>query len=264
MSAAYAYDACTTHARLTPVRRRFGYRLFMLYLDVDRVADAQTRLFSHNRPNIFSFRDNDHGDGSGAPLRAWAESALREAGVDLNGGEIRLLTFPRMLGYVFNPLSIFFGFNRAGALKGVIYEVRNTFGEKHSYVFAVNDNALPHRHAAPKRFHVSPFMDVHGEYRFAIAPPEELLSLTIDNVAGGALEHRATLAGKRVALSDWRLLRVLFGLPFMTLGVSAAIHWQAVKIWAAGIGYRAKPAAPEAPLTIGGGVNTVLSSTKIS
>jgi DUF1365 family protein len=236
----------------------------MLYVDIDRIERAQTRLFSYNRPNLFSFRDRDHGDRSGAPLRAWVEGALREVDVELNGGEIRLLTFPRMLGYVFNPLSIFLGFNSAGALKGVIYEVNNTFGETHAYVFAVNDNALTHRHSAAKRFHVSPFKDVHGEYHFEIAAPEEMLSVTIDNVCDGKLEHRATLSGKRVTMTDWRLLRVLFELPFMTLGVIAAIHWQAIKIWAAGIRYRPKPSPPEARFTVGQPTRVVSSSTKVS
>src|SRR5262249_55068057 len=158
---------------------------------------AQTRLFSYNRFNLFSFVDKDHGDRSGAPLRAWCEGAFATAGVDLGGGEIRLLALPRMLGFVFNPLSIFFGYDRAGAMRGIIYEVNNTFGETHSYAFAIEARQTQKRHAAQKRFHVSPFFDMQGRYEFILPAPGETLKLTIENWAGETLEHRASLTGRR-------------------------------------------------------------------
>jgi DUF1365 family protein len=241
---AWAYQARTAHARFAPVRRQFAYRLFSLFVDIDRVAAAQTRLFSYNRTNLFSFMDKDHGDRSGAPLRAWCERTFARAGVDLDGGEIRLLALPRVLGFVFNPLSVFFGYDRAGALVGIIYEVNNTFGETHSYAFAVDDRQGQQRHVAQKRFHVSPFFDVRGRYEFVLPAPGETLALTIENWTGETLEHRASLTGARAPLDDRRLLRAFFALPFMTIGVVAAIHWQALKIWAAGIAYRPKPKAP--------------------
>jgi uncharacterized protein len=246
---AWAYDALTTHVRYTPIKRAFAYRLFSLLLDIDRVGEVQTRLFSYNRANLFSFHDRDHGDRSGAPLRPWAERMFHEAGVEVTGA-IRLLAFPRILGFVFNPLSIFFGFDKADQLQGVIYEVNNTFGETHSYVFGVDEAEGLHRHEAAKRFHVSPFLDVHGAYKFSVSCPGDRFSLVVDNVAGGGIEHRATLIARKVALTDGRLLRVFLTLPLMTIGVVAAIHWQALKIWLAGIAYRPKPAPPALPLTI--------------
>jgi hypothetical protein len=249
---AWGYEGRTTHVRFAPVRRAFAYRLFWLYLDIDRIADAQTRLFSYNRPNLFSFFDRDHGDRSGAGLRLWCERTFAEAGVLLEGGPIRLLTFPRMFGHVFNPLSIFFGFDGVGALKGVIYEVNNTFGETHSYAFAISEAHPLMGHDAAKRFHVSPFLDVEGCYRFALQPPGERVGLSVENWAGDALTHRATLAGRRAPLTDAALLRVLAALPFMTLGVVAAIHWQALRIWRAGVGYRPKPSPPAERVSFAG------------
>lgn len=242
---AWAYDAQTTHVRFAPIRRRFSYRLFSLFIDVDRAAEARTRLFSYNRFNLFSFMDKDHGDRSGAPLRAWCEQTFAKAGVDPRGGEIRLLALPRVLGFVFNPLSVFFGYDRAGALRGIIYEVNNTFGETHSYVFAVDQELS----IAEKRFHVSPFLDVRGHYEFQLPAPDETLALTIENWTDDTLEHRATLMGRRAPLTDRRLLQAFFALPFMTLGVVAAIHWQALKIWLSRVAYRPKPEPPIDPFS---------------
>jgi uncharacterized protein len=242
---AIGYLGRTTHERLAPFRRRFSYRVFTLYLDVDHIADAARGilLLSHNRFNLFSFRDKDHGDRSGAGLRPWAEAAFASAGLDMEGGAIRLLCFPRILGYAFKPLSVFFGFGPDGALRGIIYEVNNTFGETHSYVAPANAGARL-RHVAAKAFHVSPFLDVRGDYHFLVGAPEEAMSLTVRNVVDGESEHIATLTGKRVAVTDWRLLAVFASLPFMTLKVIAAIHWQALFIWARGARYRPKPPPP--------------------
>jgi hypothetical protein len=174
-------------------------------------------------------------------LRAWVEAAFAAHDIQLDGGAVRLLAFPRLFGYVFNPLSVFFGYGPDGRLRGLLFEVNNTFGETHSYV-------APYRGGedliAPKRFHVSPFFDVTGEYRFRVAAPDERLSLKIDNLAGGARTHLATLKGKRRALSSGALLAALLGAPLMTLKVIAAIHWEALHLWRRGARYRPKPTPP--------------------
>ncbi|HWA21179.1 MAG TPA: DUF1365 domain-containing protein [Caulobacterales bacterium] len=245
----WAYFARTTHQRSAPKGRRFVYKLFYLFLDIDGIGEAAaaTKLFAYNRPGLFSFYDRDHGDGSDASLRAWAEKALNEAGVDLNGGRIMLLALPRILGFVFNPLSVFFGYDQDDRLQGVLYEVRNTFGESHVYAAPAHQGAS--RQNAPKALHVSPFFAVRGSYSFALQAPDERLSLTVQNIVDGRVEHIATLTGARAALSDRSLLAAFLMLPLMTIGVVAAIHWQALKLWLRGARYHKKPAAPTASVS---------------
>jgi hypothetical protein len=248
---AWGYDARTVHIRFTPFVRRFSYSVFQLLLDVDRIGEAAKGLWSfrYNRAGLFSFFDKDHGDRSGAPLRAWAEAVFKKAGIALDGGAIRLLCFPRVLGYVFNPISVFFGYGPDGALRGVIYEVNNTFGETHSYV-AHTDGEGPQKHGAEKLLHVSPFFDVVGAYAFTIRAPEAQFSLVIENMVDGARTHLATLKGQRRPLTDGRLLAWFFTMPLMTLKVVAGIHWEALFLWMKGAGYRRKPAPPRAPFSV--------------
>ena len=240
-----AYLARTTHRRFKPRPHAFAYSVFYLCLDIDRAEEdlARARLISHNKFNLFSFFDADHGDRSGAPLRSWAQDAFAGVGVNLGGGRIMLLALPRVLGFVFNPLSIFFGFGPDGALRGVLYEVRNTFGESHTYAAPAAATGMQRQHAA-KVFHVSPFFDVHGEYRFAIREPTDTFALKIENRLGGELEHVATLDGARRELTDAALIAAFFRLPLMTFGVVAAIHWQAFQLWLKGARYRRKPPPP--------------------
>lgn len=245
LAPAFAYAGRTVHIRFTPFERRFSYRLSQILIDIDRVAEAARglKLFSYNRPNLTAFYDKDHGDRSGAPLRPWAEAALAEAGVRLDGGPIRLLTFPRIFNYVFNPISVYFGHGPDEALRGVLFEVNNTFGDTHTYAAAY----APHTDLmAAKRLHVSPFFDVAGGYRFRLGPPGASFSLTIENIVAGARTHLATLRAKREPLTDARLARAAAALPFMTAKVTAAIHWQALHLWLKGAGYRSRPAAPRA------------------
>lgn len=245
------YDAMTAHVRFAPFQRRFAYKLAQILIDVDQPREAARglSLLGVERFSLFSFYNKDHGDRSGATLRPWVEAALAKAGVQLDGGPIRLLCFPRVLGYVFNPLSIFFGYGPDGRLRGVIYEVNNTFGETHSYVAVANGDEL-HAHNSPKRFHVSPFMDVKGEYRFRLSPPGEAFYLFVENHIDGARAHVATLIGRKHAVTDRWLLGVFARLPMMTLQVIAGIHWEALWIWRRGAGYRDKPTPPQSPHSI--------------
>lgn len=241
------YDLRTTHVRHQPFERAFRYRLFQILFDIDALpALAQRlRLFSYNRPNLFAFFDRDHGVGDGSPLRPWVERMLAEVDVRLDGGPIRLLCFPRVAGYVFNPLSVFFGYGPDGALRGVVYEVDNTFGETHAYAAPMAGG----RHAADKRFHVSPFFDVAGRYQFRLRPPGERFSLSVRTLREGAPEHTATLFGRARPLSDARLLAAFAKVPFVTAQVIAAIHWEALWIWLKGARYRPKPPPPLSPVT---------------
>lgn len=248
---ATAQDGRTTHVRFAPFERRFSYRLAQIRVDIDAMAQvaAGSRLLSYNRFNLFSFHDRDHGDRSGAPLRAWAEATFARAGVALDGGRIDLQCFPRVLGFVFNPLSLYFGYGPDGALRGVIYEVNNTFGETHSYVARVGGGEV-HDHQTPKHFHVSPLMDVAGSYHFRISTPADSMRLTIENIVNGVRQHLATLVTRTTPLTDCWLLGVALTLPLSTFQVVAAIHWQALKIWLRGAKYRSKPAPPADSITL--------------
>jgi DUF1365 family protein len=243
------FEGLTVHCRYTPYRRRFSFRFAQVLVDIDRIgAGARGRsLFSYNTPNLVSLYDKDHGDRSGAPLRAWAEQRFADAHVTLDGGAIRLLCFPRVFGFVFNPISIFFGYGPNGDLRGAIYEVNNTFGDTHAYV-ARFDGDAPAPHEAQKQLYVSPFFRVEGAYTFRLKGLDDTLLLTIENTVDGARTHFATLAVKRAPLTDARLAKMLITLPFMTLAVVAGIHWHAFFIWLRGARYHKRPikAAPHA------------------
>jgi uncharacterized protein len=244
-SDAWALDGLTTHVRLQPFTRRFSQRLAHVSLNLDRIEESVRglRLFSYNKPNLYAFYDKDHGDRTGAPLRPWAESMLARAGVRLEGGTIEIACFPRMLGTVFNPISVYTGRGPDGEPRGFIYEVNNTFGETHAYVAPAGAGPA-HRHVAAKRFHVSPFMDVEGEYRFSMQTPAERFRLVVENWEGASRLHVATLLARRRPLTDTWLAATAFRLPLLTAQVLGGIHWHALHIWRRGAGYRDKPAPP--------------------
>ncbi len=237
----------TVHERHVPFRRRFSYRIGLIDVDLGRLGEARraSRILGIDRPGLFSFRSQDHGPKQkGASLREWALGLLGEAGIDLGGGTIRLVTFPRHLFYKFAPISLWYGYSREGELRGIIYEVNNTFGEHHCYVASAADTVSAHR--AEKRLHVSPFFDVSGEYRFVLRTPDDLLKLSVKNYKGSDLQHLATIAARRADATGANLARLGLGLPFSSLGVTAAIHWQAFKLWLRGARYHPKPPAPTA------------------
>lgn len=249
-SPGWLYPSKVMHLRRYPVRYRFYYRVFHLLLDVDRLAHSETRLFSYNRWNLLSFHDRDHGPRDGSSLRPWLERMLHAHGIDLEGGRIRLLCMPRVLGYGFNPISLFYCEHQDGSLRAILCEVRNTFGESHAYLLSREGAAMdydePHHKA--KLFHVSPLIDMNGEYRFRFTPPGLRFHVQIrlfQNQAGqDRLLMAATLDGKRETLSDRNLVRQMLHLPLMTIQVVAAIHWQALKIWLRGASFYRKPEPP--------------------
>jgi DUF1365 family protein len=240
------YHGIVTHSRLTPKTHVLTYRIFSLLLDL-ATLDAQVaplRLFSRNRFNLFSFHDRDYGDGSGDPL-GWAKRQLREAGLPAEGCNVKLLTMPRLLGYAFNPISIYFCFDAAGSLIAILYEVNNTFGQRHSYFMPVETmrDGVVHQGCA-KNFHVSPFMDMNLHYDFTVRPPEETLLLRIDVSNPRERVLTAALSGRRAVLNDSSLWRALMSYPLLTLKVMAGIHWEAALLWLKGMRIRKCPAPP--------------------
>lgn len=241
----------TTHVREKPFRRAFKHRIAMLEVDVDRLqeAGALSKLFSIGRGNAIAFYETDVGARNKVvPLRAWAEKRFAEAGVFLDGGRIRLITFPRVLGYGFAPISLWLGYGRNGDMRGVIYEVHNTFGETHSYVSA--HGRVDVRDRAEKEFHVSPFFDVSGEYRFTLKPGEAGMALVVENIGADGRQHTASLSVQPVALTTPAILKWLIKIPISGVGVMVAIHWQALHLWLKGAGYRDKPEQPAKRTTL--------------
>jgi len=237
------YRGGVIHTRIHPVRHKFRYRVFALLLEVGRIdaASRRLRLFSHNRFNLFSLFDRDHGDGTGLEpyLRDLAGSAGRGECVD----RFMMLCYPRIAGYAFNPLTVYYGLDPGDRIRLMIYEVNNTFGQRQTYVVPVateaNEDVL--LQSCPKSLYVSPFNSDRGSYSFHITRPEENL------VVGVALRDedgpvmKAHFRGCRAPLTDAALLRALARTGWMTVKVIGAIHWQALRLWLKGMRVRPRP-----------------------
>ena len=235
-SAIYAGDV--VHARTRPRRHRLHYRVFSLLLDLDELdgLSQRLRLFGHNRPAVFSLWDKDHGDGDTGALRPWVERQLRNAGLDLGRPRIEVLCYPRIWGYVFNPLTVYFCHEeQSGALSAILYEVSNTFGERMTYVIAVTGPTDAVRQRAPKLHYVSPFVPMDARYDFLIRPPAERVTVRIDEADDDGHFLRAVFSGRRKKLSDRALFALLFAYPLMSLKVTAAIHFEALRLWLKGV-----------------------------
>lgn len=247
------YPGHVTHHRLRPREHRLAYRVWSMLLDLDELAelDRRLRFFSVDRFNLFSFHARDRGDGTGRDLKEQVENTMRRAGITPDGGPIRLFTMPRLLGWAFNPLSIFFCHARDGRLVAILWEVDNTFGERHGYLITVEETVGGEiRQRCDKAFHVSPFMDMDQTYAFRVKPPADLFSLVIDvHDADGRILGARHLA-RREDLTDRALLRLCLAVPFLTLRVVGGIHWEALKLWLKGVKLRFKPAPPTSPVTI--------------
>lgn len=256
-TASAIYAGKVVHRRLRPRRHDLSYRVFWLLLDLDELPRLakRLRLFSLNRFNLLSFHERDHGrdrDGRDPePLAQRVRRLLAEAGIDTKGGPIRILCMPRILGYVFNPLSVYFCHHPGGEVAAVLYEVSNTFGERHSYLIPVEDTpGQPIEQQCAKAFYVSPFMDLNMNYGFTVHRPADTVSVAVRNSDASGLLFTAALSGQRVDLTDRSLLRMLATHPLLTLKVVAGIHWEALRLWLKGVDLRPRPPAPTSPVTI--------------
>ena len=241
------------HRRSRPRAYAFTYRVFNLLLDIDRRDEtaAARRLFSHNRFNLFSFHDRDHGPRDGGALRPWIDRHLARAGLSAAGAKIRILCMPRVLGYVFDPLTIWFCYHSSGALGAVLYEVKNTFGDQHGYLVAVDPGTTgPVSHDIEKVLHVSPLVGMSARYRIRLDAPKEQLGVLIRESDEQGEFLIATLTGTRRTFSDGATLRLFFAMPLLTLKVIAAIHWQAVKLLIRGVPFHRRPPPPPSEVTL--------------
>lgn len=233
------------HRRLRPVVNAFVYPVFYVRLPVRNLAAAQCAVFSLNKPNLLSFYQKDHGPRDGSPLLPWIENLLAEQGLPYDG-EIVLQTFPRVLGYVFNPVSFWYCYSQAGALIAVLAEVNNTFGATHSYLLHRRGLPLAEQEVlqAEKLFHVSPFNEIEGGYRFRfrLEGAVQVAHIDYDDAEGELL--LTAISGKAHAWSATALLKACLRMPFLTLGVMVRIHWQALKLWLKGVRFHGAHPVP--------------------
>ena len=233
------YAGRVLHRRLRPARHVVRHDCYWMLIDIDRIAEFadNLRLFSHNRFNIMGYRDGDHGT-SQASLRPQIEAILLRQKIDIPDGVIRMFCMPRILGYGFNPISIFFCHDRNEALKAVVYEVHNTFGERHFYPFPVDPAIKTMRHFCDKDFYVSPFMDMDLRYDFRLTLSGESIELAISTSDSNGLLLFAGLSGEGREMTDRSILQLCILQPLVTLKVIAAIHIHAVILWWKGVGIR--------------------------
>jgi DUF1365 family protein len=235
---------------MKPVGHRFNYDVFSLMIDLDRLdeADRLSVVFSVNRRNLLSFHEKDHTGDSVMPLRVYVDALLGQNGLSVRPARVLLVCYPRILGLVFNPLAVYYAYGDDGALGAMIYEVRNTFGERHTYVcpigpFDVSDAGI--RQQCDKLFHVSPFIPMAMRYQFRMLPPgEEIRWRILETDKDGPL-LAATFSGVQVPLKTGKILRLVARIPHLTLKIVAGIYWEALKLWIKGVRYIARPQAPE-------------------
>jgi len=231
------YNGSVIHKRFKPKEHFFKYKVFSLFIDLSELEELNKNLkfFSFNKFNLISFHEKDHGERDGSSLLDWVKLNLKNNNISTENIKIKLLCYPRILGYVFNPLSIFFIYNKDENLISILYEVKNTFGEQHTYVFKVESENKLIQNNCSKKFHVSPFIEMNCNYFFRILKPGENLSVKIDQYDQEGKILFASQDGKRSDLTSENLMNSYLKHPLMTFKIISAIHFEAFKLWIKGI-----------------------------
>ena len=232
------YNGEVNHTRFKPVKHFLNYKTFSLFIDLDEIEqlDKSISIFSHNKFNIFSFYNKDHGDRDGNCLKKWVMSNLQKYKIEGNISKIKILCYPRIFGYVFNPLSIFYCYENE-KLKSIFYEVKNTFNEQHTYIFKIKDGEEI-KQKCKKKFYVSPFMDMETFYNFKLIDPNQRLSVMIKQTDAEGTVLTATQTGDKKEFNFKQLLINFFRYPLMTLKIISSIHFEALLLWKKGAIYR--------------------------
>ena len=232
------YNGEVTHTRFKPVRHFLKYKTFSLLIDLDEInlLDKSIGIFSHNKFNIFSFYDKDHGDRDGGNLKNWVISNLKKFRIKENITNIKVLCYPRILGYVFNPLSIFYCYEK-DKLVAIFYDVKNTFNEQHTYIFKIKNNEEIIQKCR-KKFYVSPFMDMETFYNFKLLNPKDKLSVFIKQTDADGTILTATQTGDKKEFSYKQLAINFLMYPLMTIKIISSIHYEALLLWKKGAIYR--------------------------
>ena len=231
------YIGNVVHKRFKPKKHFFKYRVFSIFLDLDEINELEKEIsfFSYNKFNILSFFDKDHGNRDGSSIKDWIIQVLQKKNISTKNIKIKILCYPRIFGYVFNPLSIFFIYDTDSNPIAILYEVKNTFGEQHTYVFKINIKDQHISNNCKKKFYVSPFMDLESIYFFKVLIPNERLSVIIDQRDKEGKLLFASQDGERVKISSKNLLISYLKHPLMTLKIISAIHYEALKLWIKGV-----------------------------
>ena len=231
------YNGTVIHKRFKPKTHFFKYSVFSLLIDLSELdeIDKNIKFFSFNKFNLISFFEKDHGSRDGTSLISWVKKNLDENKINSKDIKIKLLCYPRIFGYVFNPLSVFFIYNMNSELISILYEVKNTFGEQHTYIFKINENDNLIKNTCKKKFHVSPFIEMNCTYFFKILKPTNKISLIIDQHDDEGKILYASQDGNRVDLNNKNLILSYLRHPLMTFKIIAAIHFEAFKLWIKGI-----------------------------
>ena len=250
MNDAALYFGEVVHERKRPRLHHLRYNVFSMLLDVDHLdaISAKNKFFSYNRWGLFSLYDKDHGNPGlkHGSIAQWVRSKLKEAGLAAGSHRIDLLCYPRILGYVFNPLSVYFCYSEIGNLCTIIYEVHNTFGERHAYVIKVDDNARSIiRQEGDKEFFVSPFIPMDCQYKFRIQPPDDDLRVAMRVEDKDGLLLTASFSASRRPFDDRNLMLAFLRFPLMTIKVIMGIHWEALKLWRKNVPYLGYAPSPK-------------------
>jgi len=230
------YRGTVVHERVRPRHHKLRYGVFSLLLDLDNLTNLsqQHKLLAYNTKAFFSINDLDHGDGKG--IKAWVKKELIEAGESEATSRILMLCYPRILGYVFNPLTVFFCYKQDESLGAIVYEVHNTYKERHSYVLPVKTSINKIiRQTCPKELYVSPFVPMDCTYQFFVQPPSENIRIIIREEDSDGLLLAAAFSGEYIPLNRTTLLKAALRYPFMTVKVILGIHFEALKLFMKGI-----------------------------
>ena len=231
------YSGFVTHERFKPKKHFFSYKTFSLLIDLNEIEDIEKKIkfFSYNKFNILSFYNLDHGNRDGSSLIKWVKNTLKKSKLNFKIGKIKLLCYPRFFGYVFNPLSVFYCYDINFKLKAILYEVKNTFNEQHTYIFRCSTSSNLILHKCNKKFYVSPLIEMETFYNFRLLKPGKKLNVLIKQNDKKGLLLIARQTGKRLNLSSKNLFFEFLKHPFMSFKVILAIHFEAFRLWSKGI-----------------------------
>ena len=231
------YNGQVIHKRFKPKVHSFRYDVFSLLIDLSELEklDKQVNFFSYNKFNWISFYDKDHGDRDGSSLINWVQKNLRKNKISTENIKIKILCYPRIFGFVFNPLSVFYVYNSNENLISILYEVKNTFGEQHTYIFRIEKDANLIQNNCSKKFHVSPFIEMNCNYFFRLLKPGNKISVIIDQYDAQDKILYASQDGIRTDFNTKYLVKSFLNHPLMTFKIIIAIHYEAFKLWLKGI-----------------------------
>ena len=233
----FIYNGQVIHKRFKPKVHSFKYNVFSLLIDLSEleILDKKVNFFSFNKFNLISFYEKDHGERDGSSLAEWVHKNLKKNNITIENIKIKILCYPRIFGFVFNPLSVFYVYNLNDNLISILYEVKNTFGEQHTYLFRVEKDANLIQNSCAKKFHVSPFIEMNCHYFFRLLKPGNKISVIIDQYDNSDKILYASQDGVRTDFNTKCLIKSYLKHPIMTFKIIIAIHYEAFKLWTKGI-----------------------------